>query len=1077
MAEEYPDLVPSIEYLDMKRFTSEERLVLVKDYLATKYRDSKFHLVILLDNPALSMALNYREELFPGVPIVFAGINDFNPGILSGHKDITGVAEKVNIAGTLETALALHPHCKQIFVVNDYTSTGLALRRVMDSILPMFRERVAFRFLPPATIEEMLEQLKSVPSDALVLLLSFVTDREERIFTAKETPRICSATTAPVYAIHKAYLGYGIVGGILLGGEGHGRKAGDLALRVLGGEDPAGIPVVVESTARPMFDYVQLARFNIALSALPRSSTVINRPTSFYEDNKALVWSGLSVLTALSMVIVVLSWAIVQRRRAYEFARRSEARLSAIVNNAQDCIFIKGTSLKYTLVNPAMCKVFGMSQEEIHGKTAAELFDAGSAMELSGSDEGVLDGAVTDTLLTVTIRGEKRYFHIIKVPLLNAEGRITGLCGIARDITERKLTEQALVENEEKYRKLLEDASDAIFLADVESGMLLDGNQQATALTGWSTDELKRMHQRELHPPEKCEIYSAAFREHIASPRKTIEAVVLHRDGRHIPVEVTASTFTMNGRLVIQGIFRDVTERKRAEETLQESEQHFRTLADSGQAMIWTSGEDKLCNYFNRPWLTFTGRSMEQELGEGWAEGVHPEDLADCIKTYSSAFDRRENFSMVYRLRRNDGEYRWIVDDGTPRYDRNGNFLGYIGHCLDITDQRRQLEDRQRLQEQLSQAQKMESIARLAGGVAHDFNNMLGVILGHAEMAMAEIDQAHGLFADLTEIRNAALRSADLTRQLLAFARKQTISPRIIDLNETMEGMLKMLRRLIGENINLLWKPGLALWPVKMDASQIDQILANLAVNARDATEDVGTMTIETANVVFDRTYCQTHEKITPGEYVLLEVSDTGCGMDKETLARIFEPFYTTKEVGRGTGLGLSTVYGIVKQNNGFVNVYSEPGHGTTFKIYIPRAEEQIFEKPSVLLKRDLRGKETVLLVEDEGSILALGKAILQRHGYEVLTTKSPTEAVEIAKNHPHPIHLLITDVVMPEMNGKDLRDRLAEVKPGFECIFMSGYTADVIAHHGVLDEDIDFLQKPFSVQALLKKVRDVLDG
>ncbi len=1077
LAEEYPDLLPSMEYLDTKRFPSEDRLVLVKDFLAAKYRDREFDLVIVLDNSALSMALNYREELFPGVPIVFAGINDFRPEMLSGHKDVTGVAEKVNIAGTLETALALHPHCKQIFVVNDYTSTGLALRRVMDSILPRFQERVDFRFLPPVTIEEMVEQLRSVPSDELVLILSFVTDREERIFPAKHTPLICSATTAPVYAIHKAYLGYGIVGGILLSGEGHGRKAGDIASRILSGEDPAGIPVVVESTASPMFDYVQLARFNVALSALPRGSTVINRPWSFYEHNKAVVWSVLSVLTVLSMVIVMLIWAIVQRRQAYELARSSEARLSAIVNNAQDCIFIKGPSLTYILVNPAMCNLLEMRQQEILGKTDMELFDAGSAKELGGLDGRVLDGAVVDTLLTVTIRGDKRYFHTIKVPLLDAEGQIAGLCGIARDITERKLTEQALVENEEKYRKLLEDASDAIFLADGETGMLLDGNQQATVLTGWSTDELKRMHQRELHPPEKRGIYTAAFGEHLASPGKTLEAVVLHRDGRHIPVEISASTFTMKGRLVIQGIFRDVTERKRAEEALQESEQHFRTLADSGQAMIWTSGADKLCDYFNRPWLAFTGRSLEQELGEGWTDGVHPEDLADCIKTYSSAFDRRKNFSMVYRLRRNDGEYRWIVDDGTPRYDRHGNFLGYIGHCLDITDQRRELEARQSLQAQLSQAQKMEAVGRLAGGVAHDFNNMLGVIIGHAELAMAQIGTSHAIFADLMEIRKAAERSADLTRQLLAFARRQTVSPKVLDLNETVERILKMLRRLIGEDIILAWLPSRTPCRVKVDPSQIDQILANLCVNARDAISGIGKITIETGLTFFDEDYCARHPEFAPGRFAMLAVSDDGCGMDAETVDKIFEPFFTTKAMGEGTGLGLATVYGIVKQNDGFINAYSELNHGTTFKIYLPCAGEQPAEKPLAPSKRHLRGDETVLLVEDEESLLALGKTILQQHGYEVLAAKSPTEALGIAQDHPGPIHLLITDVIMPEMNGKDLRDRLAEVKPGFECIFMSGYTANVIAHRGILDGGIDFLQKPFSIQTLLEKVRDVLDG
>ncbi len=371
----------------------------------------------------------------------------------------------------------------------------------------------------------------------------------------------------------------------------------------------------------------------------------------------------------------------------------------------------------------------------------------------------------------------------------------------------------------------------------------------------------------------------------------------------------------------------------------------------------------------------------------------------------------------------------------------------------------------------------MESVGRLAGGVAHDFNNMLSIIIGHAEMILDEIQPGDAFHHDVMEMKTAAERSADLTRQLLAFARKQTISPRILDLNETASGILKMLRRLIGEDINLSWIPGLDVWPVKIDPSQIDQVLANLAINARDAIGGVGIMTIETANVVFDETYCQTHKGFKPGSYVLLAVSDTGTGMDKETLDRIFEPFFTTKELGKGTGLGLATVYGIVKQNNGFINVYSEPDQGTTFKIYLPRTEERAVRDSAPIGEKNLTGTETVLLVEDEESILALGKSILERRGYVVLAAHSPGEALRIARSHSGPVHILITDVVMPEMNGKDLRDQLTAVKPGFKCIFMSGYTANVIAHHGVLDEGIEFLQKPFSVRTLAEKVREVLDG
>jgi PAS domain S-box-containing protein len=393
-----------------------------------------------------------------------------------------------------------------------------------------------------------------------------------------------------------------------------------------------------------------------------------------------------------------------------------------------------------------------------------------------------------------------------------------------------------------------------------------------------------------------------------------------------------------------------------------------------------------------------------------------------------------------------------------------------------ITELKRAQEEKERLQTQLLQSQKMESVGRLAGGVAHDFNNMLQAILGHAEMALMRVELMQPIHNDLREIQKAAQRSADLTRQLLAFARKQAISPRVLDVNETVEGMLKMLRRLIGEDVELLWKPGLNLWPVEMDPTQIDQILANLCVNARDAILGVGKVTIETANIAFDETYCREHADSIPGDFVMIAVSDDGCGMSSAILDNLFEPFFTTKELGKGTGLGLATVYGIVKQNNGFITVHSEPGTGAAFKMYFPRtflppSREQYLQKEN----RDLRGTGTILLVEDEEHILALGKAVLEHHGYEVLTARNPVEALEASKSHAGRIHLLITDVVMPGMNGKELNEQLSALKPGFKCIFMSGYTANIIARHGVMEEGVHFLQKPFSVKAMAEKVQEVL--
>ncbi|MDS4069516.1 MAG: GAF domain-containing protein, partial [Candidatus Competibacter sp.] len=382
------------------------------------------------------------------------------------------------------------------------------------------------------------------------------------------------------------------------------------------------------------------------------------------------------------------------------------------------------------------------------------------------------------------------------------------------------------------------------------------------------------------------------------------------------------------------------------------------------------------------------------------------------------------------------------------------------------------------LEAQLHQAQKMQAVGRLAGGVAHDFNNMLAVIAGHAEMALEQTAPDSPLHADLLEIQKAAQRSTDLTHQLLAFARKQTIVPQVLDLNDTIAGMLKMLGRLIGENIDLLWKPAGQMWSVNMDPAQIDQILANLVVNARDAISGVGKIVIETGQVTLDEAYCETHAGFIPGSYVLLAVNDNGCGMDKAVQEQIFDPFFTTKPQGKGTGLGLATVYGIVKQNQGFINVYSEPGKGTSFKIYLPRhasdhASVGLVPAPPA----PPAGTETVLLVEDEAGLLQLGTQLLERLGYTVLATGSPNHAIELAETHPGVIHLLLTDVIMPEMSGRDLWQRLQTIRPGLKCLFMSGYTANVIAHHGVLDPGVHFLQKPFSRQVLAMKLREALYG
>jgi signal transduction histidine kinase/CHASE1-domain containing sensor protein len=395
---------------------------------------------------------------------------------------------------------------------------------------------------------------------------------------------------------------------------------------------------------------------------------------------------------------------------------------------------------------------------------------------------------------------------------------------------------------------------------------------------------------------------------------------------------------------------------------------------------------------------------------------------------------------------------------------------------LDITEQKRSEEEKNKLQAQLAQGQKMEAVGRLAGGVAHDFNNMLSVILGFTEMASEKLTLSDPIQQDLKEVLSAAKRSTEIVRQLMAFARKQLVKPVVLDLNACVSGMLKMLRRLIGEDINLVWIPGHPLWNVKIDPSQIDQFLVNLMVNARDAIEGTGKITIETNNVLLDEDYCRVHAGLFPGEYVLLAVSDDGCGMDKKTQTNIFEPFFTTKGVGEGTGLGLSTVFGIIKQNKGYINVYSEPGQGTTFRIYLPRFEGKFIPEGTMeVAEKPVGGNQTILLVEDEEAVLKLAKTMLQKLGYVVLPAGKPAEAVAMAAEYAGDIHLLITDVVMPEMNGVKLAEKINSIRPAMKCLYMSGYTANIIVRLGILKESMHLVQKPFSFNILAEKVCDAL--
>jgi len=651
----------------------------------------------------------------------------------------------------------------------------------------------------------------------------------------------------------------------------------------------------------------------------------------------------------------------------------------------------------------------------------------------------------------------------------DSSGKPVRLFGLLQDITERKKAEEEARRLSERLTRTLESITDAFYLIDRE-GRFAYINKEAERLLGQPRENLLDKFAQDEFPEVAQGRVGKMYRRAIREGR------MVHFEEYYPPLNGWIEVRAYPSEEGLAVYFHDITQRRKAEIELQELTARLQGLLDHSPLYITEIDLEGRYLLVNKAVAELAGRSTDDLRGESmfsiWPEsnGASILDRIQTIRNTGSSMEVEDRFTI-------NGHEQIFETVLFPLFDEAGRVASIAGIARDVTREHQAEQTRKSLENQLLQAQKMEAVGRLAGGVAHDFNNMLGVILGHADMALTECPEDHPLHTDIEQIKLAAQRSADLTRQLLAFARKQNIAPKVLDLNETVSGMMKMLERLIGENITLNWRPGENLWPVKIDPAQLDQILANLAVNARDAIEDVGAITIETNNAEFDEEYCENRVGFIPGQYVSLTVSDDGCGMDKETLAQLFEPFFTTKPMGEGTGLGLATVYGIVTQNGGFINVYSEPDQGSTFRIYLSRYEGRGETAEDLAVVEAAPGTETVLLVEDEKSLLTLGERQLKQLGYTVLAATGPEEALSIAEEFAGNIDLLLTDVVMPGMNGLELWERVQKLRSGIRPLFMSGYTSDIMARGGTAASDVVFIGKPFSRDQLARKIREALSS
>jgi PAS domain S-box-containing protein len=934
------------EHLDLVRFPAPARAANLVKLLQLKYSEQKPDLIVPVSYSALQFLLADGKELFPGAPVVtlfnVRRLDELTQRIATGTtgRSITGLASTDEPARTVDFALQLQPDTRQVVVVGGSSSVDKYWIDQLKHDLSPYRQTVDLTYLTDLTMNELLARVAGLPPHTVILSTYFFEDASGQFFLQEEAlDLITRAANVPVYSIYSSYIGHGVVGGRMTDPENLGRKIAGLAGRVLNGESPASIPIVVDNSAQNTVDWRQLQRWNIDEKRVPPSTVELFREPSAWERYRFTIVAVIAFGILETVLVLALLISVRRRKRAERALLREKTLADAVIESLPGVFFLQdkdGKNLRWNK-NAELLARYGPADVSPMGNVADkhkvavqrakdEVFERGSShveVDMLARDGGIAP----------------HYFSGVRVEL---EGQLY-LAAVGIDLTESRQAEEAVRRSEAELRSLVENAPYGIGTIAIQQDKFLHANPALVKLLGYKSE----------------------------------------------------------GEILSLAVSRDL-------------------------------------------------------YVDGNAGGFHAQPT------------RADFFSAV--------EFTWKRKDGKPVIVRaSGRRMSTPagGDTIEIIAE--DVTARRSLEEQLRQAQKMEALGHLAGSVAHDFNNLLGVIIGYSELLSAELGPQGAMGVKLETIKKAGVRAASLTSQLLAFSRRQVLQPRVLNLNSLVTETQKMLQRLMGEDIEqrIVLEP--ALRRTKADPGQMVQVIMNLAVNARDAMPKGGKLTIETANVNFEDVTSFYGVAVPPGEYVALSVSDSGTGMDVETQAHLFEPFFTTKPAGKGTGLGLATVYGIVKQSGGYVFADSELRKGTTFKIYLPQVDQPVEAVSSQVVPAPPAESETLLVVEDERAFRELLHEGLQSKGFHVLVASNGVEALQIAEQHQGSIRVLITDVIMPQMNGPELAKSLKKVRHNTDVLYMSGYADDKVASISASGGELTLIQKPFFIEDLVRKIQEIL--